>query len=613
MTRHGSAYATGKSLGILLGILMLMGISTCVQAADRREKIADKQNISKPSIPDVVATVNIHRITREDLAAQCRRHYGKEFLDRLIHKQLIVAECERRGVAVTREDVDAEIARMAKQFGLPVDELLKLIKQERNMTAEQYAAEIWSLLALRKLAGERLTITQEELVKEFETEYGEQISARLIAVGNIEKAKKLQAQAAAKPEDFGNIAKELSEDAPSASAKGMINPIRKHGSYKEIEDAVFNMKDGEVSPVIHAGGQYVILQRIAMLPAKQVKFEQAAPKLTATLRDRKMRTVAPDIFDDMQKNAKVQIVWDDDALREKMPGVAATIDGRPIMLRELDEACIVRYGKEILDGMISRKILEQACQKRNVAVTDADMDAEIARAALQGVKPKPDGSPDVQAWLDLVAKQGVPVDIYRSDVVWPTTALKKLVGDKVQVTDEDLRKGYESNYGPRVRCLAIVLNNQRRAHEVFDLARKNNTSENFAELAAQYSVEPSSQAMRGEVPPFRKYGPQPKLEDEAFSLRPGELSGVIQTGDRFVLLRCEEYTKPVGVDFDSVRNIIYEDLHEKKLRVVMADHFEALQENATVDNFLEGTSHSPEHTKVLPKANVPKLRQVPAK
>ena len=255
-----------------------------------------------------------------------------------------------------------------------------------------------------------------------------------------------------------------------------------------------------------------------------------------------------------------------------MPGVAATINGTPITIHDLDEQCIARHGPETLEGMINRKLLEQACRQRNVTLTEADLNAEIARAATVGVKPKPDGSPDVEAWLELVTKkQGIPLDAYRNEVVWPTAALKKLVGDKVKVTEEDLRKGYEANYGPRVRCLAIVLGNQRRAQQVFELARKNNTTEYFGELAAQYSIEAGSQAMHGEVPPIKKYGGQPQLEEEAFQLRPGELSGVIQVGDKFIILRCEGYTKPANVDFASVRNDLYEDLHEKKLRLAMGE------------------------------------------
>ena len=43
---------------------------------------------------------------------------------------------------------------MAKSFSLPVDQWLKLLKQEREVQPEQYANDIiWPTLALRKLAG----------------------------------------------------------------------------------------------------------------------------------------------------------------------------------------------------------------------------------------------------------------------------------------------------------------------------------------------------------------------------------------------------------------------------------------------------------------------------
>lgn len=625
--------------GIVLGSLLIVGVCATIRyywsAESAVAETADEEPASEseepvapvpPSTPaparrsetaeqqqegsQVVATVNIQRILRDDLARQCRRFHGTEVLESMVNRYLITEECRRQNITVTKAEVGAEIERMAKRFNIPVDQYLKMLKQERNVTPEQYGKDIiWPTLALRKIAGERLKIGRDELVKEFEIQYGEAVRARLIAVSSLEKAKKLQAQAAAKPEDFGNLAKDYSEDAPSASSKGMINPIRKHGSYKQIEDAVFNMADGEVSPVIQAGGQYVILKREGLLPARQVAFEQVAPRLEEGLRDRKMRSVAQEVFQEMQKDAKVVNVWNDKAKHAQMPGVAATINGQPITIRELDDECIARHGQETLEAMISRTILEQECKKRRVEVTDDDMNSEITRAAAAGVKPKADGSPDVQAWLDLVTKkQNIPLEIYRNDVVWPSVALKKLVGDKVKVTDEDLQKGYEANYGSRVRCLAIVLNNQRRAQQVFEMARKKNTSEYFGELAAQYSIEPGSQAMHGEVPPIKKHGGQPRLEEEAFQLKPGEISGVIQVDDKFVILRCEGYTKAANVDFASVREEIRDDLREKKLRLAMGDYFETIKEAATVDNYLAGTSHAPK--KQDENVRAPSLRQV---
>ncbi len=581
-----------------------------------KKRPAQTENIEGTTVPPIVATVNTRRILSEDLALECRKRYGKEILESIVNKRLIIVECEQQGVKVTKGEIQAEVERMAKRFNIPVDQWMKMLKQERNITPEQYSNDIiWPTLALRKLAGERLAVTPQELQIEYDVQYGDAVRARLIAVSDLQKAKKLQAKASAKPEDFGNLAKDYSEDAPSASAKGVINPIRKHGSYKEIEDAVFNMADGDVSPVIHAGGQYVILKREGLVPARKVNFEQVAPRLEEVIRDRKMRTVSQDVFRQLQENAKVENVWNDPEKREKMPGVAATLNGSPITIRELDEECIARHGLETLDGMINRKILEEAIQRREIKITKEDINQEIARAALAGVKPKRDGSADVESWLKLVTqKQGIPLDAYRNDVVWPTVALKKLVGDNVKVTDEDLRKGYESNYGPRVRCLAIVLDNQRRAQQVFEMARKNNTAKNFGDLAEQYSVDAASRSMRGEIPPIRKYQGRPVLEDEAFALQAGEVSGVIQVEDRFVILRCEGQTKPAKVDFESVRNDIYEDIHEKKLRLAMASKFEELQEAALVDNYLAGTSHAPKRDgdgASTGGKKLPSLRQVP--
>lgn len=569
------------------------------------------------NVPDVVATVNNQRITRDDLARECLRHYGNEVLESVVNKHLIVEECRRRGIVVSRAEVDGEIERTAKRFALPVDQYLKLLQQDRNITPSQYANEIvWPKLALQKLAGERISISRQELKKEYETQFGERVSARLIAVSDAELAEKLRAKAVANPEDFGNLAKRYSEDTASASMKGFIQPIRKHGSYKEIETALFNMADGDVSPVIRAGNQYVFLKRERLIEAQRVSFEEAAPQLEESLRERKARAAAQDIFRQLQDDVKdkIDMVWSDPKKRARMPGVAAVVDGRQITVRQLAEECIARHGTQTLEGVITRKLLEQACRKQGIAVTDADLDEEIARAALAGMKSKPDGSPDVAAWLEFVTKkQGIPVDIYRNDAVWPSVALKKLVGEKVAITEEDLHKGFEANFGPKVRCLAIVLNNQRRAQQVFEMARKNNTTENFGDLAAQYSIEPGSQANRGEVPPIRKHGGQPKLEEEAFSLKPGELSGIVQVGDKFIILRCEEYTKPLAeAKFELVRDEIYRDLHEKKLRLTMAERFEELQEAATIDNYLTGSSRSPKASDSARPSKVPMMRQIPA-
>ena len=206
---------------------------------------------------------------------------------------------------------------------------------------------------------------------------------------------------------------------------------------------------------------------------------------------------------------------------------------------------------------------------------------------------KADGKPDIDKWLKSVTEQpGATVDLYVRDAVWPSVALKKLVGSKVEVTDEDMRKAFESNYGERVEVLAIVVSDNRQAQKVWDLARNNNTDAFFAELAQQYSVEPASRGNGGKVPPIRRHGGSPLIEDEAFKLKAGELSGIVAVDGQFIILRCQGRTQPVQVDFNAVRSELVKDIQEKKLRLQMTKEFDRLREVAQVDNFLVGTSQS---------------------
>ena len=87
------------------------------------------------------------------------------------------------------------------------------------------------------------------------------------------------------------------------------------------------------------------------------------------------------------------------------------------------------------------------------------------------------------------------------------------------------------------------------------------------------------------------HGGQPLIEKEAFELSPGQLSSVIAVdGGKFVLLRCLGRTKPVVQDMADVREELEKDIHEKKLRLAMAEEFDRLKDEAQIDNFLVKSS-----------------------
>ncbi|MCH2600043.1 MAG: peptidylprolyl isomerase [Pirellulales bacterium] len=539
----------------------------------------------------VVAQVNGENITRNQLAQACLDRYGKETLEGYLNKRLIKQACEKHQIVITEELLDKEIERMAKKFGMSVDRWLTMLQQERNIAPDQYRNEhMWINLALRQLASQEIEVTPEQLAKAFESEFGPKVKVRLIAHSNLATITELRKQALANPDEFGALAKEHSEDQASASARGLIPPIGKHVGDASLEAEAFSLKEGDISQLVKIANQYILMKCEKRIPstyiAPQFKADAEA-RLRDQIRERNLESAAGSIFQRLQAEAKIQSVYKDASLKESHPGVVAILNGQQITVRELAEECITRYGIDVLQGEINRMLLTQALTNQNKEVSQEDILSEIKRAADSRGYIDDQGNPDVQTWLEAItSKDNVTVDIYVKDAVWPTVALKQLVSDQVQITEDDLQKGFESNYGKRVEVMAIVLNTQRQANMVWDLANNNSTDYFFGQLAEQYSIEPVSRANQGKVPPIRKNGGQPVVEEEAFRLKKGELSGIVAVGGKYIIMRCTGHTVPVVESIEDVKEELIDYLSERKVHSAMNVTFDDIRQRADVINFL---------------------------
>lgn len=544
---------------------------------------------------NVVAVVNAEPITRKTLADAAVKRYGIDVLDNMINRHLIMQECTHQGVEVTKEEVSEEIRRLASKFGLSLESYLQLLQEERNISPGQYSREIvWPMLALRGLVSDKVQVTEQEYNKAFIAQFGEAVKCRLIMVADRVKATDLQKRATANPGTFSSLAKKYSEDEASASVGGLIPPIRRYSGDSRLEKAAFALETGGVSDVMQLGDQWIVLQAVRRIPASNPS-PQAMPAISEQIKDRirdeKMRGAASELFARLQQEARVVKVIGNPQLTQQHPGVAAIINGEQIAIAVVAEECIKRHGEEVLEGEINRVLLSQALRAAKTQVTQADIDAEIASAAVRYGFVRGDGSPDLTAWIESVTSSGETTkEVYIADAVWPSVALKNLVEGEIKLTDQDMQEGYQAAYGPRVEVLAIVLSDQRSAQKVWEMARDNPTDDFFGKLAEQYSVEPVSASNQGKVPPVRKFGGQPAIEKEAFALKPGELSGIVATGGKYLILRCQGFTEPVVTDPEAVREELVRDLTETKLNRAMSDRFEKLRDSAEIDNYLSAST-----------------------
>ncbi len=551
---------------------------------------------SRPEHPqhDVMAIVNGKDIQRAQLANACVERHGEEVLESLVNKRLILHHCRNRNIEVTQDEISAEIDHMAKRFKLGREQWLDLLERERGIGREEYVRDIlWPTLALRKLATDQLTVSEEELAKAHEMQFGPAVHARLLVVSSRAQAEEVHAQLVQRPEEFARLAMKHSEDVNSASIGGLIQPIRRHMGDASLEQAVFSLEPGQVSQILPVAEKFAILKCESHIPPQEVSLNEVRAEITEQIKETKLREVASQLFESLQNSAVIQNVLNDPELSQQLPGIVSTVNGDQITMSQLGDECLLRYGKEVLEVEISQVLLQQSLADSQQTVTQEDVDREVRHAAiLAGVVDK-QGQPDFEAWFQLVTEeQGVSQEIYLRDSVWPSAALKKLTGDSIQIREKDLQKGFDANYGQRVRCRAIVLHNMRKAMEVWGKARQNPSMEYFGELATEYSIEPTSKALHGEVPPIRRHGGQPQLEEVAFALQENELSEVIQAGNRFIILKCEGRTKPIDVRREDVEEILRLDITEKKLRLAMAEKFEHIRSVAQIDNYLAGTSQA---------------------
>ena len=541
---------------------------------------------------DVVAVVNADPITRSMLSEATVDRFGDEILENMINRYLILQECNQRGIEVTKQEVSDEIRRLAGKFGLSMESYLNLLQENRQITASQYSREIiWPMLSLRKLVANQVKVTDEEFNRAYLSQFGEAVKCRLIMVEDRGKAMELHQQASANPQQFNLLAKQYSEDEASASVGGLIPPIRRYTGDSRLEDAAFALANGEVSPVLQLGDQWIFLQAVRRIPAS-TPSPQSLPaikeQINDRIRDEKVRVSAGELFAKLQEKSNIVKVLGDESLEKQNPGVAAVVNGQQVLISQVGEEAIKRYGADVLEGEINRKLLMQELRSEKKQVAQADLDQEIAAGAIASGYVEADGNADLDGWFDSITSDGkTTVDLYVQDVVWPSAALRKLVEDSVEVTQVDLENGFEAAYGPRVEVLAVVLSDQRTAQKVWEMARDNPTDAFFGGLAEQYSVEPVSSSNQGKVPPIRRHGGQPAVEKEAFSLKPGELSGIISTGGKYLVLRCQGYTEPVVSDPGVVQAELLRDLSDRKTKQAMAAHFEQMVGDAEIDNFLE--------------------------
>jgi peptidyl-prolyl cis-trans isomerase C len=132
--------------------------------------------------------------------------------------------------------------------------------------------------------------------------------------------------------------------------------------------------------------------------------------------------------------------------------------------------------------------------------------------------------------------------------------IKEEVLDRVTVTEEQAKKYYETHRdqfkGPeQVKIRQIVIEVEKSDPEeeknmarlkAEEILKKIRAGEDFAKLASTYSDDQESKAKGGDLGFVEKGNMYKPLDEAAFKLNPGEVSGIIETPAGFHIIKMDE-------------------------------------------------------------------------
>lgn len=294
----------------------------------------------------------------------------------------------------------------------------------------------------------------------------------------------------------------------------------------------------------------------------------------------------------------------------------AVVNGQVITRQQLSDECVARKGKEILDTLINRTLIEQALKDRKLEITAAEIDEEIDNVAhkIAGIGREP--------WLRTLEKErGISPIQYARDIIYPALALRKLSSNRVQVTEQDKVEMFASQYGDKLRCRMIVVDKLAAAQQIWEELRSNPGG--FEKIAQDRSMDNATRAMGGLIAePIRRFASPRPVSDAAFRQlvdgdeadkdpnhkpKNGDVTGPIQVNETmWILLRREGLipaTQGYSLKDENVQKQMHDMVFEGKLKEQMGVVFQELVSAAAVENMLTG------QVKMAHEENDPNYRQ----
>jgi peptidyl-prolyl cis-trans isomerase C len=260
-----------------------------------------------------------------------------------------------------------------------------------------------------------------------------------------------------------------------------------------------------------------------------------------------------------------------------------------------DDAQLGEMRKQVLQVLISWELLYQDSQKKGIKVSQEEINKQLTK-----FKAQFPSEVEFKQWLNRMKLTEAGL----KDKLGRDLALRQLIDDqiapKVTVSDSEIRAYYENNpetfrQPGRVKASHILIKvdpeadalQKAEAQKKIDVVKqKLDQGEDFAALAKEYSEGPSG-PKGGDLGYFTRGQMVKPFEDAAFAMKPGDVSGMVETRFGYHLIKVTDKETESKVPYEEVKERLGQFLKQRKIQQEINLYVKKLEEKAKIEKFVQ--------------------------
>ena len=211
-----------------------------------------------------------------------------------------------------------------------------------------------------------------------------------------------------------------------------------------------------------------------------------------------------------------------------------TVNGTAISKSDFDNKLEsnTRNSEQVLQQMVDKVLINQYAAANGVTASDADINAALTKI---------EANFPVGQFDTVLKQQGLTMDdakdIVREQVLLKNAVDKNIKVDQSQIDAYMKTNNISMNSPSQVRVRHILVKTQA---EAINIEKQLKSGSNFATLAKEYSVDPSTKDKGGELPTFGPGQMVLPFQNAAFKLKVGQISPPVQSPFGWHVIQMEQ-------------------------------------------------------------------------